>query len=308
MARTSLLLLGFLLVSLPVWSGPAETTGLIAHLPRNGETPGWKAEGAPQSFSGEDLYLLIDGGAELFHEYGFVQVATQSYQDPERHTLSLEIYQMRDAEAAFGIYSLRTGKSGRLLPVGSECRLEDYYLNFWQGEFLVTVTGLDTSPQTLAGLEILARAAASTLPGKNPRPALTASLPQEGLDQAGVKFIRGNLALNNLYSFDTRDIFGLDRAVMGQYPGASLFIIAYPDAAALNKKMAAISGSLQNNKRFHGFAEKEGRLSFLDSQNRIILAAPCGSNLAIAISRTDPGSLPDLETLLSQTCSDKPAK
>ena len=52
-------------------------------LPQAGDAGSWKPEDEPQHVEGEDLFLLINGGAEIYHEYGFTQAAVQSYIDDQ---------------------------------------------------------------------------------------------------------------------------------------------------------------------------------------------------------------------------------
>jgi len=59
-----------------------------------------------KSFSGKTLYGHINGGAELFLEYGFEKLNYYlvSSQDKE---YSIDIYHMKDALAAYGIFSIK---------------------------------------------------------------------------------------------------------------------------------------------------------------------------------------------------------
>ena len=51
------------------------------YLPADNAAAGWAKDGAPQEFEGEDLYTYIDGGAEIYQEYGFRRVIVQDYED-----------------------------------------------------------------------------------------------------------------------------------------------------------------------------------------------------------------------------------
>ena len=62
----------------------------------------WSAEGETEVYIGDDLFIYINGGAEIYHEYGFVQVAVQRYRRGDDN-VSVEIYTMEGD--AFGIYS-----------------------------------------------------------------------------------------------------------------------------------------------------------------------------------------------------------
>ncbi|UCH93448.1 MAG: hypothetical protein JSV88_24690, partial [Candidatus Aminicenantes bacterium] len=40
------------------------------YLPQAAELQEWEAVGTPQHVVGDDLFLLINGAAEIYHEYG----------------------------------------------------------------------------------------------------------------------------------------------------------------------------------------------------------------------------------------------
>ena len=56
-------------------------------------------------FDGSALYGFIDGGAELYFEYGFNKALVQEIQW-HGFPFRIEIYRMKDEEAAFGIFSI----------------------------------------------------------------------------------------------------------------------------------------------------------------------------------------------------------
>ena len=114
--------------------------------------PGWSRDGAPQEFVGEDLYTYIDGGAEIYQEYGFRRMVVQDYRSPAGKSVSLEIFEMETPAAAYGMFTFKRSGQGRIVPLGSGTELEDYYLNFWKGRFLVTLTGFDATTPTIDGL------------------------------------------------------------------------------------------------------------------------------------------------------------
>lgn len=67
---------------------------------------GWKITESAVVYKGDDLYFLIDGGADLFLEFGFKEVAAADYYK-ENSKLHVEIYEMESAERAWGIFSIR---------------------------------------------------------------------------------------------------------------------------------------------------------------------------------------------------------
>ena len=94
-----------------------DISGLRSYLPSGQEAGEWKADGPPQEFKGEDLYLYIDGGAEIYREYGFEEVLVQEYRDREGKGLSLEIFRMTSPESAYGMYTFK--RSSRGTPIRS---------------------------------------------------------------------------------------------------------------------------------------------------------------------------------------------
>ena len=143
--------------------GQSRTLELKNLAPRSGDVVGWAPDGEAQFAAGEDLFLLIDGGAEVYLKYGFKEALFQAYISDDGKSINLEIYEMVSPEAAHGIYTFKTGDGGNPIDVGQEGKLESYYLNFRRGNFLVTIIGLDTDVGTLEGIEKIARAVDSKL-------------------------------------------------------------------------------------------------------------------------------------------------
>jgi hypothetical protein len=126
----------------------------------------WRLDGEPAVYVGDTLYELIDGGAEVYHRFGFVQALAAQYSDDGGRGISLEVFEMRDVDGAQKIYSDKTGGSGDPIDIGDEGAGEDYYLNFRTGRYLVTITGFDSDAATTDGILVLARAVAEELGGE----------------------------------------------------------------------------------------------------------------------------------------------
>jgi len=60
-------------------------------------------------YSGQALYGYIDGGAELYLEYGFKKLARQEIRS-SKETIVAEIYQMAGVNEAYGIFSVQRFK------------------------------------------------------------------------------------------------------------------------------------------------------------------------------------------------------
>ena len=71
-------------------------------------------------FDGKALFGYMDGGAELYREYGFVDLTVQEMRI-EDHQILVELFRMRDPLAAFGVFSVSRG----------DCRGEDTTARYW---------------------------------------------------------------------------------------------------------------------------------------------------------------------------------
>jgi len=100
-------------------------------VPLTGELPGWTQEDKVVIAKGDSLFSVINGGAEIFREYGFQQAAFSRFRDAGDHHINFEIYEMSDPFSAYGIYSFKTDSSGEFIGIGAECCFSEYYLIFW---------------------------------------------------------------------------------------------------------------------------------------------------------------------------------
>lgn len=241
---------------------------LANYCPAEGEVGEWRPIGTPQQAVGEDLFLLIDGGAEIYHEYGFYRALFITYQNPGGRKVNLELFEMADDDAAFGIYSFKTAAGGERIRLGDEALLEDYYLNMWQARFLVTLTGFDSEDDTIKGLTTLAGAVAAKIKVHGQRPELVALLPPENLPVGGITYLKGNLGLFNSYDLTAEDIFAVRQGVVGHYPGFKLIILQYQNPAERQQRFLHAVGRLKKNPACRAFSHLDEVWSFTDPQGR----------------------------------------
>lgn len=242
------------------------------YLPKAAELQEWEPAGTPQHVVGDDLFLLINGAAEIYHEYGFKQAITRGYKHKDQPSLgfNLEIYEMQNPGAAYGVYTFKTGDSGKPIDVGSEGLLEDYYINFWKGNFLVTVIGFDSKKETQEGIVRAAKIVNAKIKETGQKPELLQLLPKDDkfqLKPNGITYLKGNLALFNQYEFDSKDIFGLKEGVVANYKDFRFFVFQYKDAIECKKWFRHAKKYLENNPSYKDFSIKEASFSFKDNKN-----------------------------------------
>ena len=147
-------------------------------------------------YADKELYGYIDGGAELYREYGFERLATQTLTQ-DSHSLQIETYRMISAEAAFGMFSVSRGA----------CR-EDTNLGLWscvsarqilgcRGSYFYSIVGSDSAAHTVAAMQRVARLLTDRVREENFRlPACFENAPLR--ERAFLtQFLSGPLALQN---------------------------------------------------------------------------------------------------------------
>jgi hypothetical protein len=156
----------------------------------------WKIKPSPRYFGTDNLYDLIDGGADVFTRFGMTRMVTADYGDEARKqlTTTVEIYDMGGSKNAFGrVARFLAGRTeaaaaGRGLPAGLDGRgvFGGADAVFWKSRFLVHLTLLDESPSatpesmSATGREILppfASAVAAAIADDPPPPPDIALFP-----------------------------------------------------------------------------------------------------------------------------------
>jgi hypothetical protein len=262
----------------------SQNEDLLTFLPRSGEAEGWLKERTVLRYRGEDLFEYINGGAEIYYEYGFKEVVIQDYKK-NGHSLSLEIFEMIDPQSAYGIYSFKRSPEGIPLDTEAEGRLEGYYLNLWKGRYLITITGFDEEQETVNGLTAVAKTVESKIKTENnTRPGLLERLPQLELTEGSEKYFKGNLGLFNSYAFSRQDIFGLSEGVKGSYKkGYDVYILRQKANQQSNHPFEMVKSYFRNEKKYSHFTSRNGAISVIDNKGQLIFIESSASAVFIVL-------------------------
>ena len=213
---SQLLLAGLLLLS----SGdvPADATG----IPDAGFSAGWAKSGPELIFREQDLFGHIDGGADLFLEFGFVALRIQNYES-DGGEIGLEVYEMESPEAALGIYLMKCGREQPLAdePLPVRHSWNRYQTTLLGGSRFVQVNSFTGKRDLVPDMIALARACARALPAEREADPFR-SLPIRDLIPGSERIVRGPLGLESLLPFVSRDVLllqGEHFAIAGRYRG-----------------------------------------------------------------------------------------
>jgi hypothetical protein len=224
--------------------------GRVLTLPGDRFVPGWKKSEPPRTFTGQDLFNHIDGGAELFLEFGFVKLLVQAYGDGKSE-LTAGVYEMDGPASALGIYLMKMGKETPFAGIGARNSSEDAQLTILKGRYFVQIDNLGDTPAPRATAITLARALLAGI-SEEKAPTPLDQLPAEGRIPGSERLIRGPYGLQPYFTFGEGDILALGGRIFGalaDYRTAdgikfTRLIVPYPEPDAAAAVMAHLRANL----------------------------------------------------------------
>lgn len=220
-------------------------------IPGPGWQEGWEASYEVMSYEGDDLFFLINGGADLYMEYGFVDVAAVELSHPEKGNLYIELYRMDSDSAAFGIFSLRRGDISIEIYPAPWAAYGDDVLHVWNGNFYMMVSGGQMKTATLETFTKLVAYLSEKVPAENELPGVARKLsrPKGG----HYAYLMGPLALNNIYSFGPENVFQIREAIVLFGENQKELIFYYESEALTEEVFAGVLSYMENARRFSDF-------------------------------------------------------
>jgi hypothetical protein len=190
----------------------------------------WSAEGEPEVYAGDDLFIYINGGAEIYHEYGFVQVAVQRYRRGDDN-VSVEIYTMEGD--AFGIYSFARSSKGHVVNLGDGATSADYFMHIWSGPDLAVITAENEFEDLGEAVSEIATAVAGCLQSGGVKPGLLDQLPIESRVSGSEVYFSARLALMNVARPAALLFSGFEEGATARYEsGEHIVVLRWNDEAA----------------------------------------------------------------------------
>jgi hypothetical protein len=274
------------LLALTSWALPAGAQDDTRIMPADNAVAGWKKVDTPKRFTQADLYGYIDGGAELFLEFGFEQLTVQRYRNGS-DDYTVEAYRMSDPAAAMGVYLMKTGKETSAPAFKERHTANRNQLFFVRHRYFVIINNI-SGKQDLAPLEPkFGAAVASKLPPAVPIAELKALRPA-GLVPNSLRLSRGAYALQSVYTLGDGDILQLDRkltAVSGDYktPQAAytLILANYNDPAQARRAFDYLQQHLDQYLKV--VEQKPDRFVFQDYAKKFGVASVVGKRLEIRV-------------------------
>jgi len=201
--------------------------------------PGWKLEGQPYRHDTRNLYEYINGAAEFFIAYGFVELTGANYAPISggKDAVTIDIYDMGGKLNAFGMFQSRRNDQASVLNFGAVSIGSDDYLAFQKDRFYVEIQGYIINKKEQAAIETMAAVAATYLPGDNSLPEELSYLPEKGRIAGSERYIRGGI-LGHAF---------LDRGLTGDYQIKGQKVTAF--IAMLPSSQAAVE-AIEHHRSF----------------------------------------------------------
>ncbi len=272
----------------------APAAGAIV-IPGDGFAPGWARSEAARTFAGNRLFDHIDGGAELYLEFGFETLVLQRYAKGEDE-LVLEIYEMSGPESALGLYLMKCGTETPLAEIPARNSSEAAQFTILKGRYFLHVNNPSGRDDLVPAMAALAGRALETLPDERPAD-LFSMLPAEGLVPASALLFRGPVGLQSVATLGEGDIldqrgslFGASGTYDGPRTGRhSLIVVAYPDAA---RAAGAFGGLLARLDPYLKVVKKGStRFVFEDFKKEYGLAELEADRIEISVGLASPPAL-----------------
>lgn len=187
-------------------------------LPADGFLPGWRISDEVQNFTREDLYGHINGGAELFLEFGFDKLTVSNYTDGN-HEIAFELYRMESPESALGIYLMKCGKENPDSSIFARNTVNRFQALAVSNNFFIQVNNFGGKDTLRSVMFALLNTFINELPAP-PEIHLFDRLPKDNIISGSELIIRGPYGMQTIYTFGPKEILGLNGvhyAVLADY-------------------------------------------------------------------------------------------
>ncbi len=253
---------------------------------------GWRLSGQAEVFKQDSLFGYIDGGAEIFLQYGFEELSVLRYSSDggssrlDEKSVAVDIYRMASPTDAFGIFSVRRDGSEATSPhIDAAHWLSETQASLAKGDFFISIQAEGCHAEEV---EALTAKVASRIQAPQGRPAQLSWLPADGIISRTERYIRGALAAAEESPLLAPGFWGFGRgteAVSARYEPSrtKLVVIHLRDVSAdLSDKVKAVFAEY-----LEGVNEADGFISGKNAGGRHFVFRESGSWAFLVLGDTD---------------------
>jgi len=163
-------------------------------LPKAGQVPGWSPAEEVKIYHPDNLFEYIDGAAETYLDFGFVELAVGEYRSDKVKNASVvvDVYDMGCINNAFGIYANGLYPDADFVSVGRQGYRDDGTVDFWKGRYYTKVTAQGDVENMDDVVLALAKAVAENVKTEDKPPDGVGLFPKDGMVPNTLKYLRQN--------------------------------------------------------------------------------------------------------------------
>ncbi len=265
MKKSICMLAAIVMVAVSLYSAGLE-------IPSGNFSAGWQIKDGARTFNRNGLYGHINGGSELFLEFGFDVLTVQRYIKGEDE-LALEAYKMTSPEAALGIYLMKCGQEIPVPGVPGRSTGDSYQLVALWGDYFLVVNNYSGKKEVAPAMTALLLATQKNIPAAEPAD-LFARLPEKDRVAGSERLIRGMYSLASLYTLGEDDVLLLKGEIfgvaadfkVGSQEVVTKIVIHYPGKQRAESAFNHVKANLDSY--LEALGEAPGRLIFKDYKGK----------------------------------------
>lgn len=194
-------------------------------------------------FNGNALWGYINGGADIYLEYGFSELLAQKVKYKDGQYI-VDMYKMNDPESAFGIFSVSHNNCEEKLENASYSCVSPYQVQFVKGSYYVSIINENGSADEQSVCKSFAEILGNKIEEESY--SLPALLLKDELQsfQENTKLLKGRLGLENgfpMWASQFENLENFKIIVMTTETGdAYIGVLEFPD----NKVMSGFLGNI----------------------------------------------------------------
>jgi hypothetical protein len=217
----------------------------------------WVLQADPLTYDRETIFDYINGAGEVYRSYAFSHVVVNRYATPAGLGVTVEVFDMGNAEDAFGVFSY--AREDEEEGIGAGFERKGSVLCFWQDRFYVCVAAEQRDEDPEAVLGEVARGVSGSLPAPGSRPALMSTLPEEGRIAYSDRFFHTHQSLNYQHYLARENVLQLtpetDAALARFQPGSTyLLVINYENEGDASAALSSFRAFLAQDSVTRGGA------------------------------------------------------
>jgi len=219
----------------------AAAVDVAAALPPSGSVAGWTAAGKAETYTRDNLWDFIDGGADYYLAYDFRRVVVQRYRKGGDE-IAVELWDMGSSAEAFGVWSNDPPREQP--PVGQQSAYAGGLLQFWKGPVYGRVVADRETPALKKAVIALGKQASTRIKETGRLPGLLQALPRKGRAWRSERYFHRESILDGIIYLGGGNPLGLGaktEAVFARYGPKGqtrLLVVRYPTRAAADQAAA----------------------------------------------------------------------